>query len=235
LLRSSIRASSVGGQPYARADGGEDSRFRDYAGAIQSVVTSTAQNDSGLFELNLRDERRLPFDGAGAISTWRLELPNDVPQFDFESISDVVLHMRYTAREAGNLRTDAVAYLRDEVLQDPDTLAQLFSLNHDFPDAWRPFVTAVDDAHRTMTLSVTTDHFPYWVRTLGMEDQIVATFAVIDASKHKLSVAPAALPLAGDAANGWTLTVDQSSPVFAFLKKYRAGTMHMTISYMSSP
>ena len=47
--------------------------------------TSSAQNDSGLFELNLRDERPLPFEGAGAISTWRIELPNDVPQFDFES------------------------------------------------------------------------------------------------------------------------------------------------------
>jgi hypothetical protein len=57
-----------------------------------------------LFELNLRDERFLPFEGAGAISTWRLEIPNDVPQFDFESISDVVLHIRYTCREAGHLR-----------------------------------------------------------------------------------------------------------------------------------
>jgi hypothetical protein len=233
MLRSSIRTSSVSGEPYGRADGGENDRFRDFAGAIQSVVTSTAQNDSGLFELNLRDERRLPFDGAGAISTWRIEVPNDVPQFDFESISDVVLHMRYTAREAGNLRTDAVQYLHDHVLQDPDTLAQLFSLNYDFPDLWRPFVTAVDDAHRTMTLAVTSDHFPYWVRTVGMSDQIVATFAVIDAAKHKLSVAPASLPFTGDAASGWTLTIDQLSPVFAFLKKYRASTVHMTISYMS--
>ena len=234
LLRSSIRTSSVSGQPYARAEDDEDARFRDFAGAIESVVTSTAQNDSGLFEMNLRDERRLPFDGAGAISTWRIELPNAVPQFDFETISDVVLHLRYTAREAGNLRADAVQQLRDDVLQAPDTLAQLFSLNHDFPDAWRPFATAADDAHRTMTLAVTTDHFPYWVRTVGMNDQIVATFAVIDAAKHKLSVAPAALPLTGDAASGWTLTIDQTSPVFAFLKKYRTRTVHMAISYASS-
>jgi hypothetical protein len=55
------------------------------------MVTSTAQNDSGLFELNLRDERRLPFEGAGAISNWRTELPNGVPQFDPETISDVVV------------------------------------------------------------------------------------------------------------------------------------------------
>jgi hypothetical protein len=27
-----------------------------------------------MFELNFRDERYLPFEGAGAISTWQLEL-----------------------------------------------------------------------------------------------------------------------------------------------------------------
>jgi hypothetical protein len=234
LLRSSVRTSSVTQQPYRRADEGEDSRFRDFAGAIESMVTSTAQNDSGLFEINLRDERRLPFEGAGAISTWRIELPNDVPQFDFESMSDVVLHMRYTSREAGNLRVDAVQHIRDDVLQDPDTLAQLFSLNHDFPDVWNSFVNASDDAHRTMTLRVTTDHFPYWVSTLGMGDQIVATFAVIDAAKHKLSVAPAALQFVGNATNGWTLSIDETSSVFAFLKKYRTETVHMAISYVGA-
>ena len=92
-------------------------------------------------------------------------------------------------------------------------------MNHDFPDAWRLFATAADDAHRVMTLAVTTDHFPYWVNILGMDDQIVATFAVIDAVKHKLSVAPTSLTFTGDAASGWTLTIDQQAPVFAFLKK----------------
>ncbi|MBK9227461.1 MAG: hypothetical protein IPL67_10515 [Ignavibacteria bacterium] len=36
---------------------------------------STGQNDSGVFELNFRDERYLPFENTGAISSWRLELP----------------------------------------------------------------------------------------------------------------------------------------------------------------
>ena len=104
LLRSSVRISSLAGDQYARAEDSTDDRFRDYAGAIQSIVTSSAQNDTGLFEANLRDDRYLPFEGAGAISTWRIELPTDIPQFDFETISDVVLHLRYTAREAGHLR-----------------------------------------------------------------------------------------------------------------------------------
>jgi hypothetical protein len=69
LLRSSIRVSSLLGDGYARDESSDDSRFRDFAGAIQSVVTSSAQNDAGLFDVNLRDERYLPLEGAGAIST----------------------------------------------------------------------------------------------------------------------------------------------------------------------
>lgn len=68
---------------------------------IQSIATSQAQNDGGMFELNFRDERYLPFEGAGAISTWRLELPAEFRQFDYESIADVILHISYTAREGG--------------------------------------------------------------------------------------------------------------------------------------
>jgi hypothetical protein len=37
----------------------------DYIGAVQSIVTSGGSNDSGIFETNLRDERFLPFEGAG--------------------------------------------------------------------------------------------------------------------------------------------------------------------------
>ena len=40
------------------------------------------REDSGLFELNFRDERYLPFEGTGAISRWRIELPRETNQFD---------------------------------------------------------------------------------------------------------------------------------------------------------
>ena len=63
--------------------------------------------------LNFRDERYLPFEDAGVISTWRLELsesgrtrtaiPLELPQFDFDTIVDVILHMRYTARDGGQV------------------------------------------------------------------------------------------------------------------------------------
>ncbi len=82
----------------------EHDRFSDYFGSLRSIVTSSAQNDSGLFETNLRDERYLPFENSGVTSEWQLELPansskNEPAQFDYDTISDVILHIRYTARE----------------------------------------------------------------------------------------------------------------------------------------
>jgi hypothetical protein len=103
LQNSSVRVSPLlanGG--YARDTTQADSRFVDYFGATDTIVTSGGTNDAGMFETNLRDERFLPFEGAGAISTWTLALPGELRSFDCTTISDVILHIRYTARQAGN-------------------------------------------------------------------------------------------------------------------------------------
>jgi hypothetical protein len=236
LLRSSVRVSPEEGDQYARNPAGEDLRFRDFKGAIQQVVTSAAQNDSGLFETNLRDDRYLPFEGAGAISTWRLELPIDLPQFDVGSISDVVFHLRYTARPARQLAAPALAFLTDEVLSDPQNLVQLFTLNYDFGTAWHGFASAASDADRKLLVEVTTAMFPYWLKKTGMDDALVATFSVIDFDKGKLTLAPAVQALTGDAEAGWTLNVTQGSPVFQFLKKQAVAgvTVHMSVSYAAA-
>ena len=70
-----------------------------------SIATSRAQNDSGVFELSFRDERYLPFEGAGAVSDWRLELPNEFRAFDYDTIADVLVHVSYTALEDGLFRS----------------------------------------------------------------------------------------------------------------------------------
>src|SRR5690606_38119661 len=104
LLEDSTRidASLTGG--YVRSD--EDSRFRDDWAETQWIATSRGRDDSGMFELQLRDEKLLPFEGAGAISTWRIELP-EVRQFDYRTITDVELELRYTALYDGVLRSAA--------------------------------------------------------------------------------------------------------------------------------
>jgi hypothetical protein len=49
------------------AGGGGDDRIFGRGG------NDVLWGDAGMFELNFRDERYLPFEGAGAISEWRLE------------------------------------------------------------------------------------------------------------------------------------------------------------------
>jgi hypothetical protein len=235
LLQSSIRVSSLKGDDYKRS-GSEDSRFRDFNGTIQSVVTSTAQNDSGLFETNLRDEKYLPFECGGAISKWKMEIPNDIPQFDFETISDVIIHIRYTCREAGHLKAAAVQYVKEEILQGEgnDGMLQLFSLNHDFPNEWNLFRTAADNASRKLIIRLDRNSFPYWTRPLGLEDTVTATFCSIDWKKNRLSIAPENLEFTGDADSGWSLEIDSSQNViFNFLNKIRSENRNavVVISY----
>jgi hypothetical protein len=116
------------------------------AGPIQSVVTSGGQNDSGTFELNLRDDRYLPFEGAGAISTWQIALPVQYPQFDYATIADVVIHLRYTSRESDALRDEALGALTGALNsmrlgREADRgLYRLLSARHEFPNEWARFL-----------------------------------------------------------------------------------------------
>ncbi|MFD3523519.1 neuraminidase-like domain-containing protein [Streptomyces sp. NPDC058653] len=146
LTRSSVRADPrLPGNRYARQ--AADARFRDYAGPAQSIVTSTGQDDNGMFETNLRDERFLPFEGAGVISEWRLSLPDEFRQFDYESIADVVMHLRYTAREGGvELAGRATLELREGLngwlhAHGGKGLLRGFSARREFGDQWYRFVS----------------------------------------------------------------------------------------------
>lgn len=106
--------------------------------SLSTIVTSSGQMDSGMFETNLRDERYLPFEGAGAIGDWELSLPKEFHQFDYSTISDVVLHMRYTAKEGSTDRTDQIRPSLNALSSQSQTtgLAQLFSLRYHFPTQW---------------------------------------------------------------------------------------------------
>lgn len=112
---------------------------------VDAIATSSGQNDSGVYELNFRDERYVPFEGAGVISDWVIELFNDADaedfgnslrQFDYDTISDVIMHLRYTAEEDGDLKTAALENLK-EYFEATDggssPFYKIFDLKHDFP------------------------------------------------------------------------------------------------------
>lgn len=165
LTKSSIRKDVGVGDGYARL-GTEDSRFSDHYGSLQAIVTSTAQNDSGMFETNLRDERYLPFEGSGVVSEWQLELPADVRQFNYDTIADVILHLRYTAREGGGLlRSGAVANLKTRIEEAQAAgSVRLFSMRHEFPTEWAKFkgTQVGTGASAPLTLDLKPEHYPFW-------------------------------------------------------------------------
>lgn len=155
LLQNSIRINTNDNNGYPRKtdDAGlpaDDLRFVENNIPVKAIATSTGQNDSGVFELNFRDERYLPFEGAGAISEWSLELFSDqspdfgkpLRQFDYGTISDVILHIKYTAREdAGPFKSGAIEHLRQYFTEDGKTRSWLaLNLRRDFGTQWNRFL-----------------------------------------------------------------------------------------------
>ena len=159
---AATRAAAAAAEPNGYRPTPDDPRMvRSYA-ALEAIATSTGQNDSGLFELNFHDERYLPFEFAGAVSRWRIELPPETNFFDFDSLSDVVLHVSYTAREGGEVlrgrrvggRTPATARRR----------VRLVDARRELPDAWtgvNPRERSWSGWDRTLDLRLSETMFPF--------------------------------------------------------------------------
>lgn len=174
-------------------------------GPAQSVAISVTQEDTGLFEPNLRDERYLPFEGrALEDSRWRLELPAKVRQFDYETISDIVLTIRYTAREGGETTKGVVGALDTalDAIARPDGglngagQVQVFSARAEFPEAWRSFVAAGHGGGETdLLLDLSEERFPHPQLPPGSRSiEYVAVFARWPADEN---IAPAQAPFEG--------------------------------------
>ena len=134
-------------------------------GLIKSIATSNAQNDSGVFELNFRDERYLPFEGTGAISNWKLELPSAIRQFDYNSISDVIIHVKYTAREGSNELKEQV---NDSLTDRLNAIAQqlgeeglhiAINMRYDLSNEWHLLKT-----NGTIDLTLNKSRLPYMIQ-----------------------------------------------------------------------
>jgi hypothetical protein len=124
---------------------------RSYA-AREAIATSSGQNDSGMFELNFRDERYLPFEFQGAVSRWRIELPQENNYFDMDSLSDVILNLDYTSREGGSmLRHAAMEAARKHL---PGDGWSFFDVRHEFSDAWQMLRSSSREKGHDVTVSL---------------------------------------------------------------------------------
>lgn len=186
LVRNSVRINTLPGDQYEHnnEDGVliDDLRFRESLIGIKSIATSSGQSDSGMFDLNFRDERYLPFEGAGAIGTWKLELTaaKELRQFDYDSISDVVMHMRYTAREdAGTFRNNAVDYLKSTIaaISAQFPLRRIFNLKHEFPTEWYAFFNPpAASPNKQLLLRLKKEHFPFMASDKDIDIDKISLF-----------------------------------------------------------
>ncbi|MFD1545963.1 hemopexin repeat-containing protein [Nonomuraea guangzhouensis] len=88
------------------------------------------EDGSGLFEVRYDDDRYLPFEGTGAVSTWRLELSGRPPA----DLREVVITVKYAARHGGDPFASAV-----KGMLKPFAAARFIDVARDFPEQWEEF------------------------------------------------------------------------------------------------
>jgi len=119
------------------SDQPDDGKLRSGWMANQKIAVSTGVNDSGLFSVNFNDERYLPFEGTGAVSTWNFSLPLNTNRIDRDSISDVIFTLGYTAYDGGALFTEQVERLPGMKRYGG---SEFYPMAQRFPDQWSAFL-----------------------------------------------------------------------------------------------
>jgi hypothetical protein len=177
-----------------------------------SVSTSTGQGDAGVFELSFRDERYMPFEGAGAVSEWRLELPSSFRPFDYQSINDVFINISYTAEEDGVMRqqVESLSAAAEGALLDylsNNQLTRVFSLRQEFSNAYNRLVEAA--AGTPVTIEITDRHFPLFLQGRALTvAKATAVLGVVDRG----SVGAFAMTVNGTPVNGFSNPTDPARP-----------------------
>jgi hypothetical protein len=148
---------------YGNPLAGGDNRFFKSTVTQVAIATSHGQNDPGTFELNFNDDRFLPFEGAGAVSEWRIELPRENNQFDLATVSDVILHVRYTARPSGDINLTQAAKANLAAVLPPRGLRMLV-LNQEFGSEWHRFLHPTAGQDQTLSFNLRLEHLPFYAR-----------------------------------------------------------------------
>ena len=88
-------------QTYSKVEMGETvgTNVWENMRASQQIALSSGVDDDGMFTLNFDDERYLPFEGTGAVSTWNLRFTRSTPEL-LAALSDVIVRVSYTAKSA---------------------------------------------------------------------------------------------------------------------------------------
>ncbi|KAL6795809.1 hypothetical protein GGI42DRAFT_356796 [Trichoderma sp. SZMC 28013] len=164
--RTKPNAKSAADHPQKKSD----ERFHTDQIPIQSIAVSHEQQDSGVFNLDFKDERYIPFEGAGVISKWHLELPTSVKQFYYNTTTDIVLHVKYTAVQGGaafkKVASDAASAFQKTAtgFSITDGMFAVLDLKNDFPTEWYRWVSADKTQPSSISLVALQDRLPFFTK-----------------------------------------------------------------------
>jgi Tc toxin complex TcA C-terminal TcB-binding domain/Neuraminidase-like domain len=171
---------------------GPDPRFKTGAIPVGSIAVSTGQNDSGVFELSFKDERYIPFEGAGVISQWQIDLPHTFRQFDYSSINDVIMTVRYISMGGGEklkkVATEAVGEFLKPANKGGGFLA-FFDLKSEFATEWArasmppvPSQPPSPPSPRIMALKNLPHRLPFFTKTTDPKKIIARDVSLLTAT-----------------------------------------------------
>lgn len=124
-----------------------------------TVALSSGRDDAGRFEIRPDDPLYNPFEGLGAISEWNIQLPKKLRKFNYRTISDVILTIRYTAEAGGASREGDWDDAFKALGQFGGKAVRMISVRHDRPDAWAAFL-----AGETLRVASPVDSLPHILR-----------------------------------------------------------------------
>jgi hypothetical protein len=120
----------------------------------QQIAISRGVEDSGMFELSFSDDRYLPFENTGVVSTWLLEMPRENNPIDYDTIADVIVHLRYMCKTDGSFRQS----VRDLPAYRAYQGVRLFSVADEFAAQWHAFTRGASTA---LELALPPGTFPH--------------------------------------------------------------------------
>jgi hypothetical protein len=106
----------------------------------------------------------LPFEGTGCIALWQIQLPSKFRQFDYSTITDAVLRIRYTARDGGSGLLNAVQGAQEDALNKmllyagQKGLYQGYNMRQQFPNEWWTLLST-----GSVALTIELQQLPFFV------------------------------------------------------------------------
>jgi Tc toxin complex TcA C-terminal TcB-binding domain/Bacterial Ig domain len=134
------------------------------------IAFTSPSNATGLIELEPETGMLLPFESMGVDTNWELQLPKAANPFDYNTISDVLFTMEYTALQNFSYRQQVIQQLEDTMSAE-----RVFSLRDHFADQWYALHNPEGAATpMTVNFSFTSKDFPPNVQDLSIQHVLVA-------------------------------------------------------------